>query len=153
MTGKRTGEVDWPHNAEHELPLIFNPKGFLVAILPDDAATERARAALQTSGFAATDLRVYTCEEIRHEHGRYLKERGLARKVLSRVTERESDYEFYSRLASEGRGALWVHVAERRDASRAIRYLVDLEILHYRYFGHDEELDLPVHLWGKETRS
>ena len=136
--------MEWPHDSKNELPLVFNPKGFLVAILPDDASTKNARVALEASGFAPNDLRVYTCEEILKEHERYLKKRGVARTVLSRITERESDYEFYSGLASEGRGALWIHVAERRDASRAIRKLVDHEVLHYRYFGRDEELDLPV---------
>ncbi|MGH2702809.1 MAG: hypothetical protein ACRDJ2_13685, partial [Actinomycetota bacterium] len=67
MTDRRAaGEVHWPHGLEQELssvPLIFNPKGFLVAILPDAAAAEQARVALETSGFSADDLRVYTSEE------------------------------------------------------------------------------------------
>ncbi|MGH2703407.1 MAG: hypothetical protein ACRDJ2_16755, partial [Actinomycetota bacterium] len=89
-------------------------------------------------------LRVYTSEEILQEHDRYLKQRGMMRTILNRITERESDYQFYSGLATEGRGALWVYVTERHDASRAIRYLVDHPVLHYRYFGEDEELDIPV---------
>ena len=103
---------------------MFNPQEFLVAILPDDVVAEQGRTALESSGFLASDLRVYTCEEILAEHERYLNGRGTARTILSRITARESDYEFYAALASEGRGALWVHVTERHDASRAMRYLV-----------------------------
>ena len=147
MKDERTGrEVNWPHGLEQESssqPLVFNPKGFLVAILPDAAVAEEARTALETSGLSADDLRVYTCEEILKEHERYLKERGMARTILSRITERESDFEFYAGHASEGHAALWVHVTDRHDASRAIRFLADHGTLHYRYFGHDEEIDIP----------
>jgi hypothetical protein len=59
-------EVVWPMGMTDQdpsladRPLVFNPQGFLVAILEDDDHAEQARAALQKAGFADRDLRVYT---------------------------------------------------------------------------------------------
>jgi hypothetical protein len=58
-------EVVWPMGMSDQdpslaaRPLVFNPKGFLVAILDDDHA-ERARATLREARFADRDFRVYT---------------------------------------------------------------------------------------------
>jgi hypothetical protein len=149
MDRRNGGEVDWPHGSAEDpsaAPLLFNPKGFLVAILPDASSAEDARASLESSGFPASDLRVYLSEEIVQEHERYLTERGLARTIITRITERESDYAFYSGLASDGCAALWVHVSDRHDASRAIRHIADHQPVYYRYFGWGEEIEIPVGL-------
>jgi hypothetical protein len=54
-------EVVWPMGIDRDLstrPLVFNPEGFLVAMLEDDDAAEEATADLEDAGFARDDLRV-----------------------------------------------------------------------------------------------
>jgi hypothetical protein len=125
-------------------PLVFNPKGFLVAVLDDTEACVRARAALLEAGFGETDLRVYTSEQILNDHELFLAARSKTRRVVGALTDDQATIELYFGYAAEGRGALWVHVPEKRDASRAMRYLVDQHVLHYRYFGPTENLDIHV---------
>jgi hypothetical protein len=63
-------EVAWPtgmsgHDpAARDRPLVFNPQGFLVAILEDPDQAEQAKATLVEAGFAGRDLRVYTSKQI-----------------------------------------------------------------------------------------
>ena len=140
-------QVIWPMGMDRDLssrPLVFKPKGFLVAILEDDAACENARATLADSGFATKDLRVYTSHQILEDHDRYLEARSTARRVVGALTDDQATIELYFGFAREGRAALWVHVPEKHDASRAMRYLVDHQVLHYRYFGKDGEDDIHV---------
>lgn len=125
-------------------PLVLNPNGFLVAILDDAEACERARAALLLEGFAADDLRVYTSSEILEDHERYLAARSRTRRVVGALTDDQATIELYFGYAAQGRGALWVHVPEKGGASRAVRALIGRGVLHYRYFGDDEQLDIHV---------
>ena len=140
-------EVVWPMGlgaqdpALADRPLVFNPKGFLVAILDDDSA-EQARAALQAAGFADRDLRVYTSQQILDDHQRYLAQRGPARQVVSAVTVDPDSLKRYLDRAREGRAALWVHVPDDADAKRAVRLLADHPVLHLRHYGQDRQEDL-----------
>lgn len=140
-------DVVWPMGMDRDLstrPLVFNPKGFLVAILENDEACDRAKAALVDAGFDPEHLRVYTSREILEDHELYLAARSTARRVVGAVTDDQATIELYFGSAREGRGALWVHVPEKHDASRATRYLLDHPVLHYRYFGDSGNVD--VHL-------
>ena len=147
MDSRSGGAAGWPHETGQDpsaVPLLFNPKGFLVAMLPDTSMAEDARASLESSGFSADDLRIYPSEEILREHERYLTDRGRTRTIVTRITERETDYARYAKWASEGCAALWVHISERHDASRAIRQIADHRPVYYRYFGWGEEIEIPV---------
>ena len=126
-------------------PLVFNPKGFLVAILENDEACERARVILVDAGFEPEHLRVYTSQEILEDHDRYLAARSMARRVVGALTDDQATIDLYFGYAREGRGALWVHVPDKHDASRAMRTLTDHRVLHYRYFGErrDEDIRMP----------
>ncbi len=138
-------EVIWPMGMDRDLssrPLVFNPKGFLVAILEDDDACERSRAALVSGGFASEDLRVYTSKQILEDHELYLRARSTARRVVGALTDDQRTIELYFGYAREGRGALWIHAPEEHDVSRAVRKLVDHNVLHYHYFGNDREADI-----------
>jgi hypothetical protein len=124
-------EVVWPIGMSDQdpsladRPLLFNPRGFLVAILEDDNYAEQARAALQGAGFADRDLRVYTSQQILDDHERYLAQRGLARRMVGAVTVDQDAIKRYLDRAREGRAALWVHVPDDADAKRAVRCLAD----------------------------
>jgi hypothetical protein len=140
-------EVVWPMGMDRDLstrPLVFNPNGFLVAILDDDAACERARAALLQFGFAAEAMRVYTSSQILDDHEVYLAARSSIRRVVGALTDDQATIELYFGYAREGRAALWVHAPDDHEASRAMRYLVDHDVLHYRYFGRDRQDDIHV---------
>ena len=140
-------DVVWPMGMDRDLStraLVFNPTGFLVAILEDDEACERARVALVDAGFGIEDLRVYTSHQILEDHDLYLAARSTARRVVGALTDDQATIDLYFGYAREGRGALWVHVPEKQDASRAMRYLTDHKVLHYRYFGSDREDDINV---------
>jgi hypothetical protein len=125
-------------------PLVFNPEGFLVAMLQSDQACERARVALVDAGFGSENVRVYTSHQILEDHELYLAARSTARRVVGALTDDQETIELYFGYAREGRRALWVHVPEKHDASRALRYLMDHPVLHYRYFGRDRQDDIHV---------
>jgi hypothetical protein len=141
-------EVVWPMGlSDHDpsladRPLVFNPKGFLVAILEDDDHAEQARAALEAAGFAERDLRVYTSQQILADHQRYLAQRSLARRVVGGLTDDATALERYLDRAREGRAALWVHVPDDADAKRAVRLLADHPVIHLRHYGQDRQEDL-----------
>ena len=127
-----------------ERTLVFDPRGFFVAILENDEACERARRSLLEAGFDGRDLRVYASEEILEDHERYLRARSTARKVVAALTDDQATIQLYFGSARQGRGALWVHAPEKHDATRAMRHLADHPVVHYRYFGNDKEHDIRV---------
>jgi hypothetical protein len=143
-------EVAWPTGMSERdpparaRPLVFNPKGFLVAILQDADQAERAKAALAGAGLAEKDLRVYTSQEILDSWERFLVERSVPQRVVGAVTDDPETIELYFGYAREGRSALWVYVPERDDAKRAVRHLADHQLLHVRYYGQDTQDDFHI---------
>jgi hypothetical protein len=143
-------EVVWPTGmsnqdpAARDRPLVFNPQGFLVAILEDADQAEQARAALAGVGFADRDLRVYTSQEVLDSWERFRAERSLAQRVAGAVTDDPDTIELYFGYARQGHAALWVHVPDEADAKKAIRGLADHQVLHIRYYGHDRQDDLHI---------
>jgi hypothetical protein len=142
--------IAWPTGmseqdpAARARPLFFNPQGFLVAILNDADQAEHARAALADAGFAQTDLRVYTSQQVLDSWERFLAERSLAQRVVGAVTDDPDTIELYFGYAREGRSALWVHVPEEADADRAVRCLADHQVLHFRHYGRNSQQDLHI---------
>jgi hypothetical protein len=143
-------EVVWPTGMSdqdpgaRERPVVFNPQGFLVAILEDDGQAEEARVALAEAGFAERDLRVYTPEQILDSWERFQTERSLAQRVAGAITDDPDTIEQYFGYARQGRSALWVHVPDEADAKRAVRGLADHPVLHFRHYGHDRQDDIHV---------
>jgi hypothetical protein len=143
-------EVAWPMGMTDQdpalgaRPLVFNPQGFLVAILEDADQAEQAKAALAGAGFAERDLRVHTSQQILDDHGRFLAQRTVARRVVGGLTDDPDTIKLYFGYARDGCSALWVHVPDEADAKRAIRSLADHQVLHIRYYGHDRQDDLHV---------
>jgi len=143
-------EVAWPTGmseqdpAARARPLVFNPQGFLVAILQDADRAEQARAALAEAGFADRDLRVYTSQQILDSWERFQAERSLAQRVVGAVTDDPATIEQYFGYARQGRSALWVHVPDDADADRAVRALADHQVLHFRHYGHNSQQDLHI---------
>jgi len=143
-------EVVWPTGmsdqdpAARERPLVFNPQGFLVAILNDADQAEQARATLAGAGFAETNLRVYTPQQILDSWERFQAERSLAQRVAGAVTDDPETIKIYFGYAREGRSALWVHVPDDADADRAVRCLADHEVLYLRHYGHGSQHDIHI---------
>jgi len=143
-------EVAWPTGmseqdpAARARPLVFNPQGFLVAILQDADRAEQARAALAEAGFADRDLRVYTSQQILDSWERFQAERSLAQRAVGAVTDDPDTIELYFGYAREGRSALWVHVPDEADADRVVRCLADHQVLHFRHYGHNSQQDLHI---------
>jgi hypothetical protein len=143
-------EVVWPTGmsdqdpAARERPLVFNPKGFLVAILEDADQAEQARATLAEAGFAERDLRVYTPQQILDSWERFQAERSLAQRVAGAVTDDPDTIELYFGYARQGRSALWVHVPDEADAKRAVRDPADHPVLHFRHYGQDRQHDIHI---------
>jgi hypothetical protein len=122
-------------------PLVFDPRGFLVAILSGVGEAEQAAAALRTAGFADRELRVFTGEQILADHARYLAEMGLTRRVTAAVTDDRETLALYHGHARDGRAALWVHVTDDNEANRAIRGLSGCRTLHIRHYGRHRRSD------------
>ena len=143
-------EVVWPTGmsdqdpAARERPLVFNPEGFLVAILQDADQAEQARATLTEAGFAQGDLRVYSSQQILESWERFRAERSLAQRVVGAVTGDPDTIELYFGSARQGHAALWVHVPDEADAKKAIRSLADHEVLHIRHYGRGRQDDLHI---------
>jgi hypothetical protein len=143
-------EVAWPtgmsdHDpAARDRPLVFNPQGFLVAILEDADQAEQAKATLVEAGIADRDLRVYTSQQILDSWERFRAERSLAQRVAGAVTDDPDTIELYFGYARAGRAALWVHVPDDDDADRAVRALADHQVLHFRHYGHNSQQDLHI---------
>jgi len=143
-------KVVWPTGmgdqdpAARDRPLVFNPKGFLVAILDDADHAERARAALAEAGFAETDLRVYTSQQILDSWERFLVERSVAQRVAGAITDDPDTIELYFGYARAGKAALWVHVPDDDDANRAVRHLADHRVLYLRHYGHSRQEDIHI---------
>jgi hypothetical protein len=143
-------EVVWPTGmsdqdpAARERPLVFNPQGFLVAILEDADQAEQAKATLAEAGFAETNLRVYTSQQILDSWERFQAERSLTQKVAGAITDDPETIEQYFGSARQGRSALWVHVPDEADAKRAVRALADHQVLHFRHYGQDRQDDIHI---------
>jgi hypothetical protein len=143
-------QVDWPTGMSGQdpearaQPLVFNPQGFLVAIMEDADQAEQARATLAAAGFAERDLRVYTSQQILDSWKRFQAERSLAQRVADALTDDPDTIELYFGYARAGRSALWVHVPDDADAKRAVRGLADHQVLHFRHYDHDSQQDLHI---------
>jgi hypothetical protein len=143
-------EVVWPTgmtDRDPDLssrPLLFNPQGFLVAILEDDSSAEVAQTALQEAGFADEDLRIYTSEQILGDRERFLEQRSVTGRVVGALTDDPETIELYYGYARDGRSALWVHVPDDGDAKRVLHCLADHDYLHIRHYGHGGQRDFHV---------
>ncbi len=124
-----------------ERPLVFHAKGFLVAVLPDAGAAERAATALHTAGFADRKLRIFTSAQILEDYARYTGQPSLPRRVIAALTDDPETIDLYSGHARDGRAALWVHAVDDDEANRAIRGLSGSAALHIRHYGHRTQSD------------
>jgi hypothetical protein len=122
-------------------PLVFHPKGFLVAILPGLEEAQRAAGALHTAGFADRQLRIFTSEQILEDYARYVARMSRPRRVAAAVTDDQETLDLYHGHARDGRAALWIHVTDDDEANRAIRGLSDSAALHIRHYGHHRQTD------------
>ena len=144
-------EVVWPWGMTERdpdpasRPWVFNPVGFLLAVLDDDAEAERAGAALEQVGFTAAEHRSYAGEQVVRDRERFQARRSTAQRLVEKVT---IDTEVLQRLldyAHAGRAFLWVRAPRREDANRAIRGLSANRVLYFRYYGDDgvEDIQMP----------
>jgi hypothetical protein len=138
-------EILWPMGMTDrslaDRPMVFNPEGFLVAILTDADEAGRAVDALRSAGFADRKLRVYTSQQILADHELYTAERSVPRRVVGALTDDQETIALYFGHARDGRSALWIHVDDEAEANRAIRGLADLDTLHIRHYGHRSQSD------------
>ena len=143
-------EVVWPTGmtdqdpSARSRPMVFRPQGFLVAILENTEEAERARATLIGAGFADGDLRIYTGQQILDDWERFKAERGVARTVVGALTDEQETLKRYHGYARRGRAALWVHVPNPADADQAVRGLADHNVLYFRHYGHDRQVDIEM---------
>ena len=122
-------------------PMVFHPRGFLVAILPGAGEAERAAAALRDAGFTDEKLRIFTSQQILDDYARYTAQPSLPRRVVATLTDDPETIELYYGHARDGCLALWVHVTDDDEANRAIRGLVGCATLHIRHYGHRRQSD------------
>jgi hypothetical protein len=140
-------EIVWPVGTTAQdpdltsRPMIFNPKGFLVAILSGADEADRAAAALRERGFPDQELRIFTGRQILDDYARYTAQQSLPRRVVAALTDGQETLDLYHGHARDGRCALWVHVTDDDEANRAIRALADFATLHIRHYGHDRQSD------------
>jgi hypothetical protein len=122
-------------------PVVFRPKGFLVAILLDEDEAGRAAAALRAAGFADRELRIFSGEQILADYARYTARQNRPRRAVAAVADDPDTLALYHGHARDGRAALWVHVHDDDEAGRAIRALSGSAALHIRHYGQDRQRD------------
>ena len=133
-------------------PVLFRPKGFLVAILTDADEAERAAAALRAAGFADRTLRIFTGEQILADYDRYTARQSRPRRAVAAIADDADTLELYHGHARDGRAALWIHVTDDDEANRAIRGLADFPTLHLRHYGHSRQSDFRLQRPTKPER-
>jgi hypothetical protein len=134
-------EVVWPWGMTERdpdpasRPWVFNPVGFLLVVVEDDAEAERAGAALDEVGFGQDQRRVYAGSQVIEERERFLAQRSTAQRLVEKVTIDTEVLHLLLDYARAGRAFLWVRVPRREDANRAIRGLSAHRVLYFRYYG------------------
>src|SRR3954463_824996 len=98
-------------------PVVFRPKGFLVAILTDADEAGRAATALRAAGFAARKLRIFTGEQILADYASYTARQNLPRRVAAAVADAPETLDLYHGHARDGRAALWIQVTDDDEAN------------------------------------
>jgi hypothetical protein len=121
-------------------PMIFAPRGFLVAILPDAEEAERAAARLREAGFTDRKLRIFTSQQILDDYAHYTARQSMPRRVVTALTDDEETLSLYHRYARDGCCALWVQVADGRGQPRHSD-LSGYATLHIRHDGHRRQSD------------
>lgn len=144
-------EVVWPWGMTERdpdpasRPWVFNPHGFLLAVLEDDAEAARAGAALADAGFAESQRRLYTGAQVLADREQFHAQQSTARRIVERVTIDTEVVNLLLDYAHAGRTFLWVRVPTRQDANRAIRGLSATKVLYFRYYGDAgvEDIHMP----------
>jgi hypothetical protein len=140
-------EIVWPVGTTAQdpdladRPLVFKPKGFLVAVLPDAEEAGQAATALRAAGFADRELRIFTSRQILDDYARYTGQPSVARRVVAALTDDQETIQLYYGHARDGCSSLWVHVTDDDEANRAIRNLAGCRTLHIRHYGHRRQSD------------
>ena len=126
-------------------PWVFNPVGFLLAVVEDDAEAERAAAALEEVGFSPAEHRSYAGEQVLLDRARFQAQQSTARRLVEKVTIDSEVLQLLLDYAHAGRAFLWVRVPGRADANRAIRGLSANKVLYFRYYGDAgvEDIHMP----------
>jgi len=143
----RDTDIVWPVGTTDQdpdlsaRPMVFHPRGFLVAILPGAGEAERAAAALRDTGFTDEKLRIFTSQQILDDYARYTAQPSLPRRVVATLTDDPETIELYYGHARDGCFALWVHVTDDDEANRAIRGLSGRATLHIRHYGQRRQSD------------
>ena len=136
-----TEEVVWPWGLTERdpdpatRPWVFNPVGFLLTVVEDDAEAQRAGAALEEVGFTEAQHRSYSGEQVIRDRERFHAQQSAARRLVEKVTIDSEAVQLLLDYAHAGRAFLWVRVPEREDANRAIRALSANKVLYFRYYG------------------
>ena len=123
-------------------PWVFDPHGFLVAVLADTGEAERASTTLGGAGFPDAKRRIYTGEQVMDERRRFVAQQGPARRLVEKLTIENDVVQLFLDYAGDGAAFLWIRVPRREDANRAIRALGGHRVLHYRYYGDDSVEDI-----------
>ena len=146
-----TDDVVWPWGMTESdpdpatRPWVFNPRGFLLVVLEDEADADRAGVAVEESGFPPEHHRTYIGAQVLEDRARFVAQQGIARRLVETVTIDTDVLDLLIDYARAGRAFLWVRAPEREDANRAIRSLSTHDVLYFRYYGNDgvEEIRMP----------
>ena len=144
-------EIVWPWGMSEadpdpaSRPWVFNPRGFLLAVVADGSEAERARSALKKVGFPETHSRSFTGEQVMEDRARFQAQQGTARRFVERVTIDTEAFNLLLDYARTGRAFVWIRTPGREDANRAIRGLSANNVLYFRFYGEAgvEEIRMP----------
>lgn len=114
-------------------PRVVDLDNVLIAMVSDAAGAEQM---LRDLGFTDERMRVYPSELILEYDRQFRSGRGILDRAVGTIVDDNAAMTEYVDYAREGGSAVWVHVADRDDANRIIRHLVEHGLLHAWFHGH-----------------
>jgi hypothetical protein len=114
----------------------YYPKGYVVAVVHEREAADRAAAALRAAGFGEEDVRVHTGQEVVDRHERFRASMSVGQRIGAGLPSDEHEaLNDYLEEARQGRHFLTVHAPAHELVHRARDVLRGYGGHAMRYYG------------------
>jgi hypothetical protein len=128
------------------VPGAIYPKGYVVGVIDDLQAAERAIHALQSAGFAPEDIHLDCSDEMlrrEHEHGARRTLGQRFRVAFQWGTDEGPDIRAYFQEAHRGNHILSIRARNSRHIDRIYEIMVSHHVRMIKHFGSWTITDLP----------
>ncbi len=116
----------------------FYPKGYVVAVVDDPQAAQRAFEALQNAGWAGEEARLWTGEQVLAKHQQFMEHRSLAQRVGASIgsgSPEDVALKRYLEQARHGHLFLTVHAPNSNQVEQIHGILDDYNAHTIKYYA------------------